>query len=574
MKRFQRSIVLLAVALASSTAHLAHAQTARVQVIHNCADAAATEVDVWLDNALLLDDFAFRSATPFIDAPAGVPFTVGIAPSGSMSAAESIFTQEFTLEEDGSYIIVASGIVSPTGYSPSPPFSLQVFAGARETAAGPGTDVLAMHGSTDAPMVDVYETEVAEATVIDDLEYGQFAGYLELPTSDLVLQVRTADNTAIVAAYAAPLATLGLSGEALTVLASGFLDPAMNSNGPAFGLFVALASGGDLVELPAVALPAPARAQVIHNSADAAAAEVDVYLNGSLLLDDFAFRTATPFVDLGSGVDVNIAIAPSTSTSVMDAIAEYTFELEENGTYVIVANGIVSASGYTPAAPFDLYVAQGRESASMAGNTDVLVFHGATDAPTVDVAETALLGGTVIVDDISYGEFSPGYLEVATADLMLQVQTTDGTPVSAHAAPLATMGLTDAALVVLASGFLDPSVNSNGAPFGLWAALPSGGALVELMTTTGIEDGQGSIDRLNAWPNPAADRIYMSFNTPNSTAVFVRLVDMKGRMVHEHSITFSSDRLEMDVQHVPNGVYLLEVRNGDLARTVPVIVQR
>src|SRR5690606_17247576 len=52
MKRFQRSIVLLAVALASSTAHLAHAQTARVQVIHNCADAAATEVDVWLDNAL------------------------------------------------------------------------------------------------------------------------------------------------------------------------------------------------------------------------------------------------------------------------------------------------------------------------------------------------------------------------------------------------------------------------------------------------------------------------------------------------------------------------------------------
>src|SRR5690606_21770735 len=159
MKRFQRSIVLLAVALASSTAHLAHAQTARVQVIHNCADAAATEVDVWLDNALLLDDYAFRSATPFIDAPAGVPFTVGIAPSGSMSAAESIFTQEFTLEEDGSYIIVASGIVSPTGYSPSPPFSLQVFAGARETAAGPGTDVLAMHGSTDAPMVDVFETE-------------------------------------------------------------------------------------------------------------------------------------------------------------------------------------------------------------------------------------------------------------------------------------------------------------------------------------------------------------------------------------------------------------------------------
>ena len=51
-------------------------------------------------------------------------------------------------------------------------------------------------------------------------------------------------------AYSAPLATLGLDGAALTVLASGFLNPANNSDGPAFGLFVALADGGDLIALP------------------------------------------------------------------------------------------------------------------------------------------------------------------------------------------------------------------------------------------------------------------------------------------------------------------------------------
>src|SRR5688572_18829773 len=90
----------------------AQVQTALLQVIHNCADAAASEVDVWLNTNLLLDDFAFRTATPFVDAPAGVPFTVGIAPAGSTSSMQSIFTQEFTLEENGRYIIVASGIVS------------------------------------------------------------------------------------------------------------------------------------------------------------------------------------------------------------------------------------------------------------------------------------------------------------------------------------------------------------------------------------------------------------------------------------------------------------------------------
>ena len=41
-----------------------------------------------------------------------------------------------------------------------------------------------------------------------------------------------------------------------------------------------------------------ARIQVIHNSADLAADPVDFYINGDLALEDFAFRAATPFIDL------------------------------------------------------------------------------------------------------------------------------------------------------------------------------------------------------------------------------------------------------------------------------------
>ena len=111
--------------------------------------------------------------------------------------------------------------------------------------------------------------------------------------------------------------TLGLEDAALVVVASGFVDPSQNSDGEAFGLFVALPSGGDLVELPT----STTRVQVIHNSADMAASTLDVYLNGGLLIDDFEFRTASAFIDAPANVEATVAVAPANSSSANDAIA-------------------------------------------------------------------------------------------------------------------------------------------------------------------------------------------------------------------------------------------------------------
>ena len=231
------------------------AQTARVQVIHNSADAAAAEVDVYINSDLALDDFAFRTATPFLDLPAGVEINIGIAPGNSTSVGDVLLTVPVTLTENEKYIVVADGIVSPNGYNPAPPLSLQVFLMAREMAMDPTqVDVLVHHGSTDAPTVDVVETGVGAGTVVDNISYTEFQGYLELPTADYILDITDETGAVTVARYQAPLATLGLDGAALTVLASGFLDPSQNSNGPAFGLYVASPLGGALLALPSAPL--------------------------------------------------------------------------------------------------------------------------------------------------------------------------------------------------------------------------------------------------------------------------------------------------------------------------------
>ncbi|HDP54598.1 MAG TPA: DUF4397 domain-containing protein, partial [Bacteroidetes bacterium] len=161
-----------------------------------------------------------------------------------------------------------------------------------------------------------------------------------------------------------------------------------------------------------------ARVQVIHNSADLAAETVDVFVNGDLFVPDFAFRTATPFVDVPAEVELAVDIAPA-GAGIEGSVGTFNVTFDADETYVIMANGIVSASGYDPSFAFDLYPFAGaREAATQSGNTDVLVFHGSTDAPEVTVWEIGAGAGELFTFD--YGDFA-GYLELATADYILDI---------------------------------------------------------------------------------------------------------------------------------------------------------
>jgi len=529
-----------------------YAQTARVQVIHNSPDLAAQQVDVYINGTIALDNFAFRTATPFIDLPAHAPITIDVAPASSTSVSETLSTTTTTLTAGETYIIVANGIVSPTGYSVAPNFTLSVYSGGREgTPVLTNTDVLVAHGSPDAPTVDVVETGVGAGTIVNNLSYGSFSNYLELETANYVLDIKDETGTVTVARYSAPLSDLFLQSDAITVVASGFLNPAANSDGPAFGLWVATAAGGNLIQLPPFVEPT-ARLQVIHNSPDAIAAEVDVYVNGTLTLDNFAFRTATPFIDVPAGVALSIDVAPGNSTSATESIYNLTTTLADGETYIAIANGIVSPTGYSVAPNFALSVfAQGREAASDPTETDVLVNHGSPDAPTVDVVETGVGAGT-IVNDISYPQFA-GYLELPNLDFVLDVRDVTGTTtVASYLAPLQTLNLDGAAITVIASGFLNPAANSDGPAFGLWVATAAGGNLIQLPTAP-LSVNENNLENIRIYPNPANSiiNIDIPFSYDNSKA---RLFDVNGRSIKEVSSVNS-----IDVTGLGSGIYMLSL---------------
>lgn len=67
----QNHTLLTALGLAiSAAAFVGGGSTASLQVVHNCADAAASTVDVYVNGDLFLDDLDFRTASAFVDVPA------------------------------------------------------------------------------------------------------------------------------------------------------------------------------------------------------------------------------------------------------------------------------------------------------------------------------------------------------------------------------------------------------------------------------------------------------------------------------------------------------------------------
>ena len=201
---------------------------ASVQVVHNSADPT---VDVYIDGALAVPGFEYRTATPVLTLP--TEFTVGIAPAGGDVIAEF----PFALEEDGSYVVVATGLLG----NADTPFGLAATATTFGSSSAGVVGLEVYHGSTDAPAVDIWAND---APLLTDFSYGDFSGFVEVPAADYTLGVAPAGGDYI-AAFTAPLS--GLGGGSAVVFASGFLSGA----DPAFGLFAAL-NDGTVLALPSL----------------------------------------------------------------------------------------------------------------------------------------------------------------------------------------------------------------------------------------------------------------------------------------------------------------------------------
>ncbi|AJR04802.1 T9SS type A sorting domain-containing protein [Siansivirga zeaxanthinifaciens] len=122
--------------------------------------------------------------------------------------------------------------------------------------------------------------------------------------------------------------------------------------------------------------------------------------------------------------------------------------------------------------------------------------------------------------------------------------------------------------MVVASGFLDPTQNSNGPAFGLWVALPAGGALVELPTTSSLSVDKFELTDINIYPNPTENILHINFKDFLETKTL--LYDISGRVILNKIL--SNVNSTINVSQLVNGVYILELSNekGRITKKISV----
>lgn len=216
---------------------------AELQVIHNAADPALAEVDVFINGNLFAANFPFRAATGYLTVDAGFTLDIGIAAPGE---TEPLLSFEFTGEGNEAYALIAQGVADPSAFAPNPDgidtgAELLLVENRRDTAVNEDEfEFYVHHGATDAPAVDIFVRELG-ANILTDVPYLVTSGYFGVPAGEYVIEVRPAGSETAVAAFAADVNTL--TGLTAGILASGFLDPSANQDGEAFALAVVLEDG-------------------------------------------------------------------------------------------------------------------------------------------------------------------------------------------------------------------------------------------------------------------------------------------------------------------------------------------
>ena len=367
----------LTAALAIPAAVGAQDENAMVRVLHGAGDAPA--VDIYADGGLIGEALAYTEITDYLEVPGGT-YQIQVVPNGAtLEEGPVVIDAPLTFESGTMTTVAATGSLAD-GIIP------QVLAD-DPTPSADTAQVRVAHLSYDAPAVDI-APDGGDA-LIESLEYPNDTGYLDLPGGAYDLEIRPAGSTDV--AFDIPEITIS-DGVSYSVFAVGSLGD------------------GSFNVVPAVDAGV-AGVRVGHFSADAP--NVDVYVNGGVVLEDVAFGALSEYLYVPAG-SYQIQVVPtgaSLDEGPMVIDAELSFD-EGTLTTVAATNDLANI---TPAVIADKRVSPRAEGAK------VRVVHLSANAPKVDVAPDGSGKDGAVFKNLKFGD-AKGYKNVPAGELDLDIR--------------------------------------------------------------------------------------------------------------------------------------------------------
>jgi hypothetical protein len=581
MKKNKFTLSIAILILGFFSIGMANAQTSKIQIVHNSPDYIIDTVDVWANNVRIANNLVFRKSTGPLTIDSG-DYVITISKSFSTDSS-SLYSlakiEGLHIDTSKSYLAFITGVVDTNMYAANPEgFDRSLTFITNEISASAGTGQIELsffNGTPDASKWDVNEIGLPGLTKLaDDISFNVItAGGVSFSAANIMLNITNADSSNILAAYR--FNASGLSKIVGCVFSSGVMDTVSNPNSASLNKFYVVLNNG--LVLPLVMLTSDI--QIVHNSADVANVNLDVYINGVLAMDDMPFRSATAFLSQKALFACNIALAPSTSVSVADAFYTTSNVLDSFANYYFIAHG-VSGTGYSAnpdgrVISFDVTpYKNARKDALMSKNVDLLYFHGVTDLQ----ATTCKAEGQVqyLSKDDFYGEVH-GYAAHTALDNInvdLKDATTDSILYNGFMNLAAHQGQGG---LVITSGFLDEAANQNGDSLMMFIIWADGDvdSIAPITPNTGINEKSISTSSIRVFPNPVNTQLEINLVALTQSILNVSIMNIMGEKVYANKGTthIGNNSISVSVADLQAGIYFvnLSTESESITRKITII---
>lgn len=219
-----------------------------IQLVHTSADTLLNTIHVWINDSLVAQPLPFESATAFLSVRCNDPIVIRLARHDNPTTILHIDTIQVAPNQ--THRLILWGILETAHYNPAPELNWYLDSNiSLSSSSADAFDVRFFHAATDLGDVQINEASTPIVPFFITTENGEMSAVQSLPAqNDYGVELLNTPTQFVYGTFALPSNTWQWENESITLLSTGFRQPANNSNGETLELW-ALEPNGSMTVL-------------------------------------------------------------------------------------------------------------------------------------------------------------------------------------------------------------------------------------------------------------------------------------------------------------------------------------